>query len=341
MSVATELTRIQTAKSNIKAAIEAKGVSIPSTATIDTYPTYVQEIPQGGGSGETKDYFKITNRTATAGTVTFTQSGSVYNLKLKISSDGTNWDNYDMSATTTVTLPANGYIMLDGSENIMWSYNGNQRWQINADVDHDVSGKISTLLGNTMSIAFSYLFFKNTHLIDASNLSLNYSILNSSSYNHMFFGCTGLTSAPALPAMVLGDNCYQNMFTSCHSLTTAPALPATNLANKCYHSMFNNCTGLTTAPELPATTLATYCYSNMFAQCTNLATAPVLPASALTNYCYEYMFTYSQITSIICLAMTTANRATQNWVNAINTTGILYVASGNSMNWTQGSNGYP
>lgn len=50
MSIASELTRIETAKSNLKTSIEGKGVTVPSTATLDAYPTYVDSIQQGGGS---------------------------------------------------------------------------------------------------------------------------------------------------------------------------------------------------------------------------------------------------------------------------------------------------
>lgn len=49
MSIATEITRIQQGKADIKAAIEAKGVTVPSNATIDTYDDYVSQI-SGGGS---------------------------------------------------------------------------------------------------------------------------------------------------------------------------------------------------------------------------------------------------------------------------------------------------
>ena len=80
------------------------------------------------------------------------------------------------------------------------------------------------------------------------------------------------------------------MFYNCSSLTTAPALPATTLANYCYQYMFRGCTSLTTAPALPATTLANYCYAYMFYNCSSLTTAPALPATTLANYCYQYMF---------------------------------------------------
>lgn len=48
MSIASEITRLQGAKADIKTAIEAKGVTIPSNATLDKYSDYVEEIPSGG-----------------------------------------------------------------------------------------------------------------------------------------------------------------------------------------------------------------------------------------------------------------------------------------------------
>ena len=109
-------------------------------------------------------------------------------------------------------------------------------------------------------------------------------------YFSMFYGCTSLTSAPALPATTLADKCYYGMFYGCTSLTTAPALPATTLADYCYSYMFKDCTSLTTAPALPATTLAADCYGYMFYGCTALTTAPALPATKLADYCYYEMF---------------------------------------------------
>lgn len=74
-----------------------------------------------------------------------------------------------------------------------------------------------------------------------------------------------------LEQTTLADFCYNSMFNGCTGLTSAPELPATTLANFCYNSMFNGCTGLTSAPELPATTLASRCYTTMFNGCTDLS----------------------------------------------------------------------
>ena len=52
MSIASEIIRLQTAKANIKSAIEDKGVDVPASATLDTYDEYISGITTGGGSSE-------------------------------------------------------------------------------------------------------------------------------------------------------------------------------------------------------------------------------------------------------------------------------------------------
>ena len=72
MSIATEISRIQSAKADIKIAIEAKGVTVPSSATIDTYSTYVSQISGGGGGNTLIKSIKIEDFTGT----TFNRSTS-------------------------------------------------------------------------------------------------------------------------------------------------------------------------------------------------------------------------------------------------------------------------
>ncbi len=45
MSIASEISRLNTAKANIKSAIEAKGVVVPSATTLDGYPSIITNIP--------------------------------------------------------------------------------------------------------------------------------------------------------------------------------------------------------------------------------------------------------------------------------------------------------
>lgn len=139
--------------------------------------------------------------------------------------------------------------------------------------------------------AFYKLFYENTKVVNAENLSLPATTLANYCYNYMFYGCTNLVNTPELPATTLATYCYEKMFQNCTSLTTAPSvLPAETLASYCYEWMFYGCTNLINAPELPATTLADYCYGAMFEGCVSLTIAPELPATTLTTQCYSYMF---------------------------------------------------
>ena len=130
----------------------------------------------------------------------------------------------------------------------------------------------------------------------------------------------------------LGNYCYFSMFQGCTGLTSAPELPATTLASSCYRSMFYGCTGLTSAPELPATTLKAYCYAYMFRGCTGLTSAPELPATTLRNYCYAYMFQDCKQISIIKIHFTSWDISaftgkTNGWVSGVASIGTFYKPS--------------
>lgn len=49
MSVASEITRLQGAKADLRTSIQAKGVTVPASAKLDAYPDYVDAIQTGGG----------------------------------------------------------------------------------------------------------------------------------------------------------------------------------------------------------------------------------------------------------------------------------------------------
>lgn len=57
MSISNEVDRLKSAKTALRAAIEAKGVSVPESSTIDSYAEYVAAIPNGVTSvnGQTGD----------------------------------------------------------------------------------------------------------------------------------------------------------------------------------------------------------------------------------------------------------------------------------------------
>jgi hypothetical protein len=141
-----------------------------------------------------------------------------------------------------------------------------------ATAEFDVEGNVMSLLfgdnfkGQTdltgKDYAFYQLFYQNTKVINAENLSLPATTLASSCYSGMFNGCTSLITAPVLPATTLVFGCYRSMFCGCTSLTTAPVLPATTLANNCYFNMFYGCTNLNYIKCLATDISASNCTNN-------------------------------------------------------------------------------
>lgn len=74
MSIATEIQRLQTAKANIKTAIENHGVSV-GDGTLDTYADLISQISGGGGSSETPT---INGRVFDCGTFSFETDQTEY-----------------------------------------------------------------------------------------------------------------------------------------------------------------------------------------------------------------------------------------------------------------------
>lgn len=138
------------------------------------------------------------------------------------STDGSSWSVFT-PGTTTITLANVGNKVYFRGDNITVSESFSIYYKF------VMSGKIAAS-GNIMS------------LLDKTCQSTT--ISNKYCYYYMFYGCTSLTTAPALPATTLTEYCYANMFYGCTSLTTAPTLPATTLANNCYATMFWGCTSL-------------------------------------------------------------------------------------------------
>ena len=173
-----------------------------------------------------------------------------------------------------------------------------------------------------------YFYFKMTGKIEAWHnvMSLyrtddfaTYNTVVEYAFNSLFYGCTSLKKAPALPATTLADYCYNIMFWGCISLTKAPELPATTLAASCYNSMFNDCRNLTKAPSLPATTLANNCYYYMFNNCSSLNEVRCKISS---SYSASDIPTYAE-----------------NWLSNVSPTGTFYTNA--DANWSTGASGIP
>ena len=178
---------------------------------------------------------------------------------LEYSTDKNTWDiiTYDWAyGTHTTEIPVKlntGEKMYFRNDTRLFSNLSSKYISFSPSVSSNVGGDIRTLSNyldvdnetKPQSYMFYYLFYNNKYIVDASNLKLPYTTLESNCYTGIFRGCTSLTSAPT-------------------------ELPATTLAHSCYYELFRDCTSLTTAPELPATTLSNFCYNNIFYGCSKL-----------------------------------------------------------------------
>lgn len=261
-------------------------------------------------SGEQEDnteYFYIVNTYSSTNQVRIKKNKSdAPDITVYYSTNKSTWTLMGTTSTTniTYTIPVNGRVYLKANAPNGWGFRNSGGGTVSNTIS---TRRTATIGGNPKSLifgdnyrklnnhipdyAFLGLFSSATNITSAINLQLVEDILTPYCYYSMFYNCSSLTTAPALPATTLAQGCYQEMFSGCKLLTTAPALPATTLANSCYSGMFYNCTALTTAPAtLPATTLYEECYDNMFRGCTVLTTAPALPATTLAKSCYYNMF---------------------------------------------------
>lgn len=102
MSIATEISRLQTAKADIKAAIEAKGVTVPAAAKLDTYDDYVAQISGGGGQ-----------QVVLSGDMTKTRmwidSSGIWRLG---ASEGTTWSYYFTASAGRYRIVASSMIAI-------------------------------------------------------------------------------------------------------------------------------------------------------------------------------------------------------------------------------------
>jgi len=107
MSIATELTRIQGAKADLKTSIEAKGVTVPSATLISGYAALVDQISGGGGLPDSDGLIdlEIANidmaESASSITLTYTPT---YLLRYAPSTPVSNRSS--MPVSTTVTYPS-------------------------------------------------------------------------------------------------------------------------------------------------------------------------------------------------------------------------------------------
>ena len=270
MSIATEITRLQTAKADIKTAIEAKGVTVPSSATVDTYDDYVSQISSGGGStADTAALKGVIDRSLTE-----------IDIPSGITSIG-DYAFYHCYDLTAVTIPNSVTSISD------WSFcycSGltsviipDSVTSINDNAFNNCRNLASITIGSGVTTIGKSVFLNNYNLTSVS-IPDNVTSLDQQAFSY----CSGLTSVTIGSGVT---SIGQSAFNGCRSLTNI-AIPdsVTSIGN----SAFYNCTSLSSCTIGSGVTSIG---SSVFYGCNYLmgvtieaTTPPTLGNNALSGY---------------------------------------------------------
>ena len=196
MSIASEITRLQGAKSDLKTSIEGKGVTVPSATKIDGYAALVDQIQTGGGGGHT----------GTVDTVGLQALGwDSYDIQWL--QDHVWWDAED-DAEWAVT-EANKAFGPNGATPLTWSNYTAQKY--NPDLRY--FPKLTTPSGTSMASKFNgypHIVAIPTHGWDMSAIT---------NFTQVFYNASNLRSAGDISRWVTSAATSINqMFNGCTSL---------------------------------------------------------------------------------------------------------------------------
>ena len=166
---------------------------------------------------------------------------------LEYSTDKNTWNTITFNWTSgnhTTELPVKlntGEKMYFRNDTRLFSNSYDKYITFSSSVSSNVGGDIRTLSNyldvnsetKPQSYMFRNLFFNNKFIVDASNLRLSYTTLESYCYHNMFYDCTSLTTAPTLPATTLADDCYNQMFYGCTKLNSITVYAQDISASNC------------------------------------------------------------------------------------------------------------
>ena len=156
-------------------------------------------LADGAAPGPTPAYWGLCfTAEAANSSVQLTAVGSPPAVTLVKSFDGINWEAYAVGEV--IDLPSTGdLVYLAAGEG------GNETFGSSSTVYH--------------KFVINGLVAASGDITSLRRFDLEQTTLAAHCYVSMFYGCTGLTSAPELPATTLKTSCYASMFNGCTDLS--------------------------------------------------------------------------------------------------------------------------
>lgn len=97
MSIATEITRLQNAKSALATSIEGKGVTVPAATKLDGYAALVDSIQAGGGGGD-MSYDELASGAKPSGNIVLSTTTNI----VKYAFYGNSFDSIQSDSVTSI-----------------------------------------------------------------------------------------------------------------------------------------------------------------------------------------------------------------------------------------------
>lgn len=229
MSIASEITRLQTAKADIKTAIEAKGVTVPANAKLDNYDTYVASIPTSG----TSILPQVIERTIT--TITSTDLAGITKIGKSAFFQCTN--------LTSVSLPSTVTVLEDDC------FESTAITSIDLTNVTAIGGGAFENCTNLASITWP-LSMTHTDLKTNTFTNTRFTSLNIPGYIKTI-GWYCFRWNPALTSITFNEGLEETQWSSFEGCTGLTTITFPNGFKKFGHSTFYNCTGITSV-SLPS-----------------------------------------------------------------------------------------
>lgn len=147
--------------------------------------------------------------------IQLTQARSFTPTSLEVSSDGYNWNSYNIW----------NVIILDNGDKVYWRNASDS----NTDFSQSNREFYRFVMWWTIKGSWDINYLINKESTDT---------VGDYCFFRLFENCDSLITPPELPATTLWRSCYENMFINCTSLIDIPELPATTLQRSCYQRMF-------------------------------------------------------------------------------------------------------